>query len=139
MKNYLSALIVFALALSCSRETPPLELFNPDAFAFYLEDEWELNASVSLRNFGQTEENNLYYVSINYRLDLVSPSDTIYAADFGLIEESSEDFLPELVIDSQISLNSEFETGEYKVIFIVEDSIKNQKDTSTASFTLSKD
>jgi hypothetical protein len=54
MKQLILIFITLML-FSCSKEQEKLELFSEEAFAFYLEESWELNASARVKGFTQLE------------------------------------------------------------------------------------
>ena len=56
-----AALTIF----SCSKEQEKLEIFSEEAFAFYLEESWELNASARIKGFTQLESEE-YLPEYNY-------------------------------------------------------------------------
>jgi hypothetical protein len=55
MKQLILIFITLML-FSCSKEQEKLELFSEEAFAFYLEESWELNASARVKGFTQLED-----------------------------------------------------------------------------------
>lgn len=136
-QRIISLIITFALIIiSCAEEEEKLELFSPDAFAFILDDGWELNASVNVRGFKQKEENDKYYYSVIYLVHMITPTDTILNIDFGKLEKTSSEELLDLTIESQIDVNSEFETGNYELILFAEDQLNTNKDTIHIPFSL---
>ena len=135
-------LLIFLFAFgvySCSSEEPKLELFSPDAFAFSLEDGWELNASVNVKGFKQVSENDVYSSSVSYLIHLITPGDTIYNVDYGILNEKSDEELLDLTIDSQIEFNSNFPSGNYQLLVFAEDMLNTNKDTASIPFTLSSE
>ncbi len=116
-----------------------LELFSPDAFAFSMDDGWDLNATVNVKGFKQNYEDDEYSSRVSYFIHIVTPTDTIYKADYGVLEESSSEEMLDLTIESQIAFNSSFEAGEYMMLVFAEDQFNANKDTLTIPFTLSAD
>jgi len=139
MKNLIFVFICLLIISSCSSEELKLELFSPDAFAFSLDDGWELNATVNVRGFRQKSEDDGYRSSVSYLIHLITPSDTIYNVDFGVLEESSEEELMDLTIESQIEFNSNFDAGDYLLLVFAEDRFNTNKDTTKIPFTLSSE
>lgn len=130
-------LIALLMLISCAGEKPQLVLFSPEAFAYTLEDGWEVNASVGARGFQQNEEDNTYFASLVYEVDMITPNDTIKNVDFGTLEETNDEEFLDLMIEAQFELNREFQEGDYQLIFFVEDNYSKTKDTSNVRFKLS--
>lgn len=138
MKNPLIGLLSLLFLLgSCEPEKLKLELFSPDAFAFSLEDGWELNATVNVKGFKQNSVNDKYSCKVSFLIHLITPSDTMYNADWGVLEETSDEEMMDLTIESQIEFNSNFESGEYQLLLFAEDLFNANKDTVTIPFSLS--
>jgi len=133
--------IVFIISIliftSCSEE-PKTILFNSEAFAFSIGDGWEINASVNAKGFAQIEKDNseLYFTNLNYTVNLYTPEDTIYNADYGSVIDSTNEEILDKQIESQIELNSGFMAGNYLIEFIVEDKYSNTKDTLSTKLFL---
>jgi hypothetical protein len=139
MRNLTIVFIAFIVAVSCEPEKLKLELFSPDAFAFTMEDGWELTATVNVRGFKQKSENDIYKSRVSYLIHVITPTDTIYNADYGVLEKSSDEEMMDITIESQIEFNSNFDTGEYMLLLFAEDQFNANKDTVTIPFTLSAD
>jgi hypothetical protein len=125
------------MLFSCAQEKLKLELFSPDAFAFTMDDGWELNAAVNVKGFKQNNEDDIYKSKVSYLIHVVTPTDTIYSADYGVLEESSNEELMDIAIESQIQFDSNFEAGNYMLLVFAEDQLNANKDTVTIPFTLS--
>jgi hypothetical protein len=137
MKNLLFLLPLLFLLLSCAEE-PDLVLFSPQSFAFSMDDGWEVNASVNAKGFAQIEKDNsdLYFTQINYLVNLYSPEDTIFNADYDSIIDSTNEEVLDIQIESQLQLDSGFKAGEYKIEFIVVDEYSQTRDTLSTNFIL---
>lgn len=139
MKNLIISFVCLLIIISCSSEKLELELFSPDAFAYTMDDGWELNATVNVKGFKQKSVEDGYSSSVSYLIHLITPSDTIYNVDFGVLKQTSEEELMDLTIESQIEFNSNFETGDYQLLLSAEDQLNTNKDTVSIPFTLSSD
>ncbi|MBN2572909.1 MAG: hypothetical protein JXA68_12330 [Ignavibacteriales bacterium] len=140
MKNiYLFAIVLLTFLLGCSREEK-YEVFSSEAFAYKLEEGWELNTSAHVKDFVLKEENEIYTCDLTYYIDIQTPSGiTIAKADTGLIQESSGDEIDEVAIDIQMELDDGFEEGTYKVVYFVVDKNNNQLVTDTTTFDLTRE
>ncbi len=137
--SLLAPVILSLMIISCSGEKPQIVLSSPEAFAYSLDEGWELNATVIASGFQQNEDDNdNYLISVSYSLDLVTPLDSLSRVDFGNIEKSQadEEFI-DVMIESQIELNKRFPKGDYKLIFYATDNFSNTKDTALVKFEIS--
>jgi len=137
MKKFFPFLLSILL-LSCS-EQPPLELFSPEAFAYKLDNSWELNASINIKGFVQKEENNIYNTSLWYKIDLVTPEkDTLREFDTGSIISENKEELLDLPIEVQAEIDSNFSPGNYFLLFYVKDENSGRDTNAVKSFMLEK-
>lgn len=138
MKLFPLALILISLIFISCADDPKLILFSPESFAFSLENGWEVNASVNAKGFAQLEKENsdLYFTKIIYSVNLFTPEDTIFNADYDTIIDSTNEEILDLPIESQLQLDSGFKSGEYKLEFIVLDDYSQTKDTLSTRFVL---
>jgi len=129
--------LVTLLLLSCA-EDPKLILFSPESFAFSLDKGWEVNASVNAKGFAQIEKENsdLYFTHITYSVNLFTPEDSIYNADYNSIIDSTDEEIMDMQIEAQLELDNGFPKGNYTVEFIVEDKYSLTKDTLSTQFVL---
>lgn len=130
---------IFLILTACSSKKPQIVLSSPEAFAYTLDEGWEVNATVVARGFQQNEVDNTYSASLKYTVDIITPDDTIKNADQGLMEEDNDEEFLDLMLETQVELNSGFPEGEYQLIFFVEDTFSKTKDTSYARFNLTSE
>jgi hypothetical protein len=125
------------LFIGCS-EKPNLKLSTPEAFAFSLDNGWEINASVIAKGFAQIEKENseLYYRNIYYSVNLYTPENSIYKADYNSIVDSTNEKVMDIQIETQLELDKGFSKGNYTIEFIVEDKYSSTKDTLATNFIL---
>jgi hypothetical protein len=127
----------FSIFTGCSEE-PKLELFNPQAFAYAMDNGWEVNASVNAKGFAQVKDVNteLYHLSLNYKVNLYSSEDTVFNADYDSVTDSVVERTTDIQIETQLQLDSGFSKGNYSLEFIVEDEYSHTKDTLVTKFIL---
>lgn len=132
--------IIFLLTFfSCSEEELKLEVYSPEAFAFQLDSEWELNASAQVRGFTQVEENEEYSTKLSYYVNLITPSgELLEEIDYGLIDRKSDERLVDTQLEIQVMMDSSFAQGEYTLQIFVLDNISEQQDSTQVKFTLSE-
>jgi hypothetical protein len=131
--------IALLLFFACSEEELKLEVYNPEAFAFQLDSEWELNASAQVKGFTQVEEGEEYIAKLSYYANLVTPSgDLLEEIDYGMIDRKSEEELIDTQLEIQVVLDSSFATGEYTLQIVVLDDYTEQQDSTEVKFDLSE-
>ncbi len=123
--------------ISCSKE-PDLKLFSPEAFAFTLDNGWEVNATVNASGFAQIEKENSdqYFTHLNYTVNLFTPEDSLFDVDHDSVVDSTDEELMDFQIETQIELDTGFTAGSYTIEFIVEDKYSTTKDTLSTQFIL---
>ena len=136
-KKSLVAFLATLLFIGCS-EDPKLVLFSPESFAFSLDNGWEVNASVNAKGFAQIEkeDSELYFTHLKYSVNLYTPEDSLYNADYDSIIDSTNEKIMDIQIDSQLELDRGFAKGNYSLEFIVEDKYSTTKDTLSTQFIL---
>ena len=132
-----SIVLLFLLMWGCAEE-PDLKLFSPEAFAFTLDNGWEINATVNSSGFAQIEKENsdLYFTHLNYTVNLFAPEDSLYDVDHDSVIDSTDEELMDIQIETQIELDAGFKAGDYTLEFIVEDKYSTTKDTISTQFVL---
>ncbi len=140
MKKLLLILFSFSLLVSCSESEKKLTLKNPEVFSFYVDDSWEVTATVFAEGFTVEKNGDSYSANLFYQIDLVTPKgDTIKQIDLGTIEEIQKEELEEVKIESQIALGSNFDEGDYKLVFDVRDLISEQSAKAEKELKLIKE
>ena len=136
-KTILLTILIAVIFIGCSEE-PDVKLFSPEAFAYTLDNGWELNATVQASGFAQVEKENsdLYYTHLNYTVNLFTPEDSLFDVDHDSVIDSTEAEIMDLQIETQIELDSGFTAGNYTVEFIVEDAYSTTKDTISTKVVL---
>lgn len=138
MKKIILTAIFSALIFYSCAEEPDVKLFSPEAFAFTLDNGWELNATVNTSGFAQVEKENsdLYFTHLNYSINLFTPEDSLFDVDYDSVIDSTDEELMDLQIETQIELDTGFTAGNYTIEFIVEDKYSTTKDTISTQFVL---
>lgn len=138
--RFLLFIIIGFILLSCNKEIEKLELFSEEAFAFRLDESWELNSSIRLKGFVQNEVEDLYKINISYYADLIQENgDSIARVDEGEIMLENEEELSDVEIEVQIELDSTFSAGKYKLRYYVTDENSLREISKSVSFELTTD
>jgi len=136
-KTRLLTILIAMIFISCAEE-PDIKLFSPEAFAYSLDNGWEINATANASGFAQIEKENsdLYFTHLNYTVNLFTPEDSLFDVDHDSIVDSTEEELMDIQIETQIELDTGFTAGNYTIEFIVEDKYSTTKDTISTQFVL---
>jgi hypothetical protein len=140
MKKFLIVLCFGFIVLSCGKkEEVKLDAFSPEAFAYDIGDSWEVNASVRIKGFDQTKEENsgLYKVSISYFADLITPSDsTIKKVYEDTIHKTDSEKIVDIALETQFDLDSSFIAGNYKIMYHINDNTSGDSLLALVRFKL---
>lgn len=136
-KIRLISILIILIFISCAEE-PDIKLFNPEAFAYTLDNGWEINATVNTSGFAQIEKENsdLYFTHLNYSVNLFTPEDSLFDVDHDSVIDSTDEELMDIQVETQIELDTGFTAGNYIIEFIVEDKYSTTKDTISTKFIL---
>ena len=140
MKESIILLLTLLIFYSCSKEEPvKIEAFSTEAFAFYLGDSWEVNATTRVKGFSQKEEGNNFSATIAYDVDLVTPAGDTIAALLSRVEDKTDnEKIMDIPLEAQFELDSTYATGNYTIIFNIKDAASGQTVESSAAFKLTK-
>jgi len=140
MKNLFLFLLTFALVISCSKKDVKFEAFSSEAFAYDIGDGTaEVNASVRVKGFTQTEKNGTYTASINYIVDLVKPDNSVVKSVFKDVKtETGSEPIADVALEAQFNLDSTYADGNYKLIFNIKDNNSESATVSEVNFDLSR-
>lgn len=136
-KIRLIPILIILIFISCAEE-PDIKLFNPEAFAYTLDNGWEINATVNTSGFAQIEKENsdLYFTHLNYSVNLFTPEDSLFDVDHDSVIDSTDEELMDIQVETQIELDTGFTAGNYIIEFIVEDKYSTTKDTISTQLVL---
>ena len=139
MKTLLSLFVSSLLLLiSCSKEETRLESFNPEAFAYDLGGDWEVNAMVNVRGFEQRESSTkLYEASISYSADIITPEgETVKNIYSDKVNISLNEEIMDIPLEVQFDLDSTYSFGKYRIIISIVDNFSGNSVKSSAEFKL---
>lgn len=98
-------------------------LFSGEAFAFQLDEGWEVNAAAQVKGFKQAETDDIYTGSVKFEADLTLPDGEIYKNLISNTVTKSKDGeeMLDMQIEMQFNLDGDFEVGSYSLKVIAED------------------
>lgn len=142
MKNSYAVKIFLLFVLffiSCSEDELKLEVYSPEAFAFQIDEEWELNASAQVKGFTQVVEDDEFLTKLSYYSNLITPrGELLEEVDYGMIDKKNAEELIDTQLEIQIILDSSFAQGEYTLQIFVLDDYSGQEDSTQVKFNLSE-
>lgn len=135
---FIMSVIILTISACSEKQEKPLELFSAEAFAFKLDNSWELNGTTYVRNFTQEENNFGYSHKISYKIDLVKPNgDEIYILS-DEVENNVDERALDIPLEFQTELDSTYKFGKYIIIFNVKDELSGKTGTIETCFELNK-
>jgi hypothetical protein len=139
MKKCLALILILFLINACSKKEEKFELFSAESFAYSMENGWELNAAVRAKGFEQKENDNKFSARLSYYTNLQTPDGKLVnKVSSGVIDKTETEKFSEILIESQIKLDSAYKTGNYKIIFYIRDELTGKEIFIESVFELSK-
>ncbi len=140
MKRTIAYLLftLLLIILSYGKEESNLEAFNPEAFAYDLGRDWEVNAMVNVKGFEQRESSTkLYEASISYTADIITPGgETVKNLYSDKVNISLDEEIMDIPLEVQFDLDSTYSFGKYRVIINIVDNFSGNSVKSSAEFDL---
>lgn len=129
MKKIFIAFAFLLVVISCSKKDTKFEAFSSEAFAYDIGDGTaEVNATVRVKGFTQTEKNDIYNAAVAYEVDLLKPDSTIRKSVFKFVQKDEKNEpINDVALETQFSLDSTYEAGTYTLIYRIAD--KNSDNT----------
>lgn len=129
MKKIFFVFAILLLITACSKKDVKFESFSAEAFTFDIGDGTaEVNATVRVKGFTQTEKDNNYKAVIAYDVDLLNPDSTIEKSVFNYVQEKeAKEPIADIALEAQFSLDSSYNAGTYTLVFNIAD--KNSDNT----------
>lgn len=124
MIKYLLIILVSTIIISCSKKEENFEAFNAEAFAYDLDNYWEINITTRVKGAKEFKEDNSneYLYALSFTVDLIHPDSTIDKNKFSFAHsQKSNEKLKDIGIEAQFELDSTYKEGIYKVVFNIID------------------
>ena len=138
MKKIFLIAISFLVVAACSKKDVKFEAFSGEAFAYDIgEGIAEVNATVRVKGFVQTEKDDNYNVSVSYDVDLLKPDGTIRKSIFKFIQAAKENEpINDIALESQFDLDSTYQAGTYTLVYNIKDENSDNTLESKVNFDL---
>ena len=140
MKKVILVLAALLLVTSCSKKDVKFEAFSAEAFAFDIGDgKAEVNATVRVKGFTQTEKDDIYKAAVAYDVDLIKPDSSVVKSIFKDVKtETGSEPIADVALEAQFNLDSTYADGNYKLIFNITDKHSEGTAVSEVKFDLSR-
>ena len=138
MKKIIFVVSALLIIISCSKKDVKFEAFSAEAFAFDIGDGTaEVNATVRVKGFTQTEKDDNYKATVAYDVDLIKPDSTIRKSVFKFVrnDEGTEP-ISDIALEAQFSLDSTYMAGTYTLVFNILDKNSDNQTESKVIFDL---
>lgn len=132
MKRLFISLILLLVLFSCGKKEENLEAFSAEAFAYDLDNYWEVNISVRVKGVEQIEDEKTgeFISALSYTIDLVHPDSTVEKNKFSFAHsEKKSEQTKDIGLEAQFVLDSTYKVGVYKLVFTITDA-HSKKTTS---------
>lgn len=138
MKKIILVLVALLIVISCSKKDVKFEAFSAEAFAFDIGDGTaEVNATVRIKGFTQTEKDDIYKAAVAYDVDLIKPDSSISKSVFKFVQnDEGQEPISDIALEAQFSLDSSYAEGTYTLVFNITDKNSENKTESKVNFDL---
>jgi hypothetical protein len=141
MKNILFVFAILLLTISCSKKDIKFEAISSEAFAFDIGDGTaEVNSTVRVKGFIQTEKDKIYNAEVAYEIDLLKPDSTVEKSIFSFVQKDKENEpISDIALDAQFTLDSTYKAGTYTLIYKIADKNSDKTLEAKINFDLTWD
>jgi hypothetical protein len=138
MKKKFLIIISLLMIVACSKNDVKFEAFSAEAFAFDLGDGTaEVNATVRVKGFTQTEKDDNYKAEVAYEVDLIKPDSTVTKSVFKFVQNNEgKEPISDIALEAQFTLDSTYKSGTYTLVFNIADKNSENKIDSKVNFDL---
>ena len=138
MKKIILVLVALLIVISCSKKDVKFEAFSAEAFAFDIGDGTaEVNATVRIKGFTQTEKDDIYKAAVAYDVDLIKPDSSISKSVYKFVQnDEGQEPISDIALEAQFSLDSSYTEGTYTLVFNITDKNSENKTESKVNFDL---
>lgn len=138
MKKIFLIITAILFAVSCSKNEVPFEAFSAEAFVFDIGDGIaEVNSTVRVKGFVQTEKDDNYKAAIAYDVDLLKPDSTLEKSVFKFVQkDENTEPISDIALEAQFNLDSTYKSGVYTLIYKIADENSQKTLEAKVSFDL---
>lgn len=138
MKKVFLIIISLLVIAACSKKDVKFEAFSAEAFAYDIgEGIAEVNATVRVKGFTQTEKDDNYHAAVAYDVDLLKPDGTIRKSIFKFVQEADKNEpISDIALETQFDLDSTYQAGTYTLVYKITDKNSDNTLESKVNFDL---
>ncbi|MEO8231027.1 MAG: hypothetical protein ABI638_02010 [Ignavibacteriota bacterium] len=138
MKKVFLIIISLFVIVACSKKDVKFEAFSAEAFAYDIgEGIAEVNATVRVKGFTQTEKDNNYNAAVAYDVDLLKPDSTIRKSVFKFVQKANNsEPISDIALEIQFNLDSTYQAGTYTLVYKITDKNSDNTLESKVNFDL---
>ncbi len=135
MKKVFLLFISLLAITACSKKDVNFEAFSAEAFAYDIGDGTaEVNSTVRVKGFTQTERDDNYNAAVAYDVDLLKPDSTIRKSIFKFVQKADNgEPISDIALETQFTLDSTYQAGTYTLVYKITD--KNSDNTLESKVT----
>jgi len=122
-------ILIFLMGLTfCSTPVRRFKLLKGKALVEKTNRGFKITSTIKTVGFNLEKLNDNYSAHLSYAVNLITPAgDTLFDVDNGMIDRDSTNRIDTILIKSSIELDSSYLTGNYVVMFSVQDNNGNKK------------
>lgn len=138
MKKVFLLFISLLIITACSKKDVKFEAFSAEAFAYDIGDGTaEVNATVRVKGFTQTEKDDNYNAAVAYDVDLLKPDSTIRKSIFKFVQKADNgEPISDIALETQFTLDSTYQAGTYTLVYKIADKNSDNTLASKVNFDL---
>ncbi len=138
MKKVFLLFISLLIITACSKKDVKFEAFSAEAFAYDIGDGTaEVNATVRVKGFTQTEKDDNYNAAVAYDVDLLKPDSTIRKSIFKFVQKADNgEPISDIALETQFTLDSTYQAGTYTLVYKIADKNSDNTLESKVNFDL---
>jgi hypothetical protein len=138
MKKVFLFIISLLIIAACSKKDVKFEAFSAEAFAYDIGDGTaEVNATVRVKGFTQTEKDDNYNAVVAYEIDMIKPDNSVQKNIFTFVQSSEKkEAISDIPLEAQFSLDSSYAEGAYTLVYKISDKNSEKKIEAKVNFDL---
>ena len=138
MKKVFLLIISLLVIAACSKKDVKFEAFSAEAFAYDIgEGIAEVNATVRVKGFTQTEKDDNYNAAVAYDVDLLKPDGTVRKSVFKFVQKADKNEpINDIALETQFNLDSTYQAGTYTLVYKITDKNSDNTLESKVNFDL---
>ena len=141
MKKIFLFIVGLLIIAACTKKDVSFETISSEAFAFDIGDGTvEVNSTVRVKGFVQTEKDKIYKAEIAYEVDLFKPDSKVEKSIFSFVQKDEEsEPITDIALDAQFTLDSTYKAGTYTLIYKIADKNSDKTLEAKVNFDLTWD